>query len=263
MTTSSPIARSRSIAARDVGRIGSATAMTPASAPSTATYIGVLPSPASRATSSAIDATSTAHACISAALPTASPCPPTAPVAPRPVSDANCSGTVSDSPRSRAARTMASASGCSLIVSSDATSATSSASVCTAPGARTTSVTVGLPSVTVPVLSSTIVVTSPARCSASPPLISTPSSAPRPVATITAVGTASPIAHGQAMMSTATAAANARTSDAPAGVPVACASTNHAVERDDREAQHDGHEDAADAIGQSPGWARASPARRA
>ena len=32
-----------------------------------------------------------------------------------------------------------------------------------------------------------------------------------PVATITAVGTASPIAHGQAMISTATAAANART----------------------------------------------------
>ncbi len=74
--------------------------------------------------------------------------------------------------------------------------------------------TVGEPSVTVPVLSSTTVVTSPARCSASPPLIRTPSSAPLPVATITAVGTARPMAHGQAMISTATAAAKARTAGA-------------------------------------------------
>ena len=76
------------------------------------------------------------------------------------------------------------------------------------------SVTAGFPSVTVPVLSSTTVVTSPARCSASPPLISTPSSAPFPVATMTAVGTASPIAQGQAMISTATDAAKARTAGA-------------------------------------------------
>ena len=69
----------------------------------------------------------------------------------------------------------------------------------------------GFPSVTVPVLSSTTVVMSPARCSASPPLISTPSSAPLPVATITAVGTARPIAQGQAMISTATPAARPRT----------------------------------------------------
>ena len=66
----------------------------------------------------------------------------------------------------------------------------------------------------VPVLSSTTVVTSPARWSASPPLIRMPSSAPRPVATITAVGTASPMAQGQAMISTATAAAKARTAGA-------------------------------------------------
>ena len=42
------------------------------------------------------------------------------------------------------------------------------------PGATTMSVTAGAPSVIVPVLSSTTVVTSPVRCSASPPLISTP-----------------------------------------------------------------------------------------
>jgi hypothetical protein len=45
-------------------------------------------------------------------------------------------------------------------------------------------------------------------------LIRIPASAPLPVATITAVGTASPIAHGQAMISTATAAVKARTSAA-------------------------------------------------
>src|SRR5665811_703350 len=61
-------------------------------------------------------------------------------------------------------------------------------------------------------------------CPAAPPLINTPSSAPFPVATITAVGTASPIAHGQATMSTATAAANART--AGAGMPTAPAAMN-------------------------------------
>ena len=74
--------------------------------------------------------------------------------------------------------------------------------------------TAGRPSVTVPVLSSTTAVTSPARWSASPPLMRMPRSAPRPVATMTAVGTASPMAHGQAMMSTATAAAKARTAGA-------------------------------------------------
>jgi hypothetical protein len=80
---------------------------------------------------------------------------------------------------------------------------------------RTTSVTAGRPSVSVPVLSKTTVRTRSAVCSASPPLMSTPNSAPLPVAAMTAVGTASPIAQGQAMMSTATAAANARiTSDA-------------------------------------------------
>ena len=44
--------------------------------------------------------------------------------------------------------------------------------------------------------------------------MSTPSSAPFPVATITAVGTASPIAQGQAIISTDTAAAKARTAGA-------------------------------------------------
>ena len=49
------------------------------------------------------------------------------------------------------------------------------------------------------------------------PLIRMPSWAPRPVPTSSAVGVASPIAHGQAMISTATAAVNA----APGGCPAA------------------------------------------
>ena len=65
------------------------------------------------------------------------------------------------------------------------------------------------PSVTVPVLSSTIVVTRRVCSRTSGPLIRMPSWAPRPVPTISAVGVARPRAHGQAMISTATAAVNA------------------------------------------------------
>ena len=74
--------------------------------------------------------------------------------------------------------------------------------------------------------------------------MSTPSSAPRPVATITAVGTASPIAHGQAMMSTATAAAKARTAGA------ASAATNQTTKVAIAIDEHDRHEDPADAVGE-------------
>ena len=52
--------------------------------------------------------------------------------------------------------------------------------------------------------------------STSGPLISRPSCAPRPVPTISAVGVASPSAHGQAMISTATAAVNANVALSPA-----------------------------------------------
>ena len=51
--------------------------------------------------------------------------------------------------------------------------------------------------------------------STSGPLISSPSWAPRPVPTISAVGVASPSAHGQAMISTATAAVKANVAVSP------------------------------------------------
>ena len=72
------------------------------------------------------------------------------------------------------------------------------------------------PVVTVPVLSSTTVSTRRVDSSTSGPLMSRPSCAPRPVPTISAIGVASPSAHGQAMISTATAAVNANDALSPA-----------------------------------------------
>src|SRR5690606_28475609 len=64
----------------------------------------------------------------------------------------------------------------------------------------------------VPVLSTATTLASFNACNASPLRNNTPSSAPRPVPTIMDVGVASPIAHGQAMISTATALTNAKVS---------------------------------------------------
>ena len=98
------------------------------------------------------------------------------------------------------------------------------------------------PVVTVPVLSSTMVSTARVDSSTSGPLIRMPSCAPRPVPTRSAVGVARPIAHGQAMISTATAAVNA----APAGCPATsqAASVTSAISDDDRD------EDRGDPVGE-------------
>ena len=74
---------------------------------------------------------------------------------------------------------------------------------------RSTVTTRGLPSVSVPVLSTTSVSTFSSVSSASAFLISTPAVAPRPVPTMIDIGVASPSAHGQAMISTATALTSA------------------------------------------------------
>ena len=70
--------------------------------------------------------------------------------------------------------------------------------------------------VTVPVLSSTTVSTAREDSSAWYLVMKMPSCAPRPQATISAAGVASPSAHGQAMISTASAALNARSAGLPA-----------------------------------------------
>ena len=98
------------------------------------------------------------------------------------------------------------------------------------------------PVVTVPVLSSTTVSTRRVDSRTSGPLMSRPSCAPRPVPTISAVGVARPSAHGQAMISTATAAVNAKVAASPVAEPEA--------ERGDGERDHDRDEDAGDAVGE-------------
>ena len=81
----------------------------------------------------------------------------------------------------------------------------------------TTSTSAMRPVVTVPVLSSTTVSTRRVDSRTSGPLIRMPSWAPRPVPTSSAVGVARPRAHGQAMISTATAAVNGRVGASVAG----------------------------------------------
>ncbi len=70
--------------------------------------------------------------------------------------------------------------------------------------------TSGCPLVNVPVLSNTTVRTDPKRSSASEVYITTPIVAPLPVPTMMAVGVARPMAHGQAITSTATILISAR-----------------------------------------------------
>ena len=114
----------------------------------------------------------------------------------------------------RAAAAIAAAMGCSEPDSRAAVSRSSSASDW--PGTVMTSAKLIRPLVRVPVLSRTIVSTVRVDSSASGPLIKMPSWAPRPVPVRIAVGVARPIAHGQAMISTATAAVNPAVAGRPA-----------------------------------------------
>lgn len=71
------------------------------------------------------------------------------------------------------------------------------------------SLTYGVPEVKVPVLSNTMVVMDDIFSRISPPLIRTPKEAAMPVPTMTAVGVASPKAHGHAITSVEIAKPNA------------------------------------------------------
>ena len=208
-TVSMPRRPSSAMAWRLVGFTGSATAMRPATPPSIMTKTGVLPSAPSRADSVARTVGSAPSSRTSAALPTATRLPWVLPAIPLPVRLSKSVAARGAAPRRLASATTASARGCSLLRSTAAASwssrVSSPASPASIPGASTTLCTVGRPAVMVPVLSNTTVSTASLRWSTSPPLISTPSSAPRPVDTMTAVGTARPMAHGQAMISTVTA----------------------------------------------------------
>ena len=207
ITTSRPRRRIASTAERDSGFTWSATATRPAKRPSTAANIGVFPSPASRAASASAPCIATSRERRSRAFPRSRARPSTRASIPCPAIALNPVASVSATPRSDAPRTMASPSGCSLPRSADATKRRSSASP--TPSAGRTSVSAGSPRVMVPVLSSMTVSSVCAVSSVSPPLMSTPCSAPLPVPTMMAVGVARPRAQGQAMMSTETKATRA------------------------------------------------------
>ena len=108
--------------------------------------------------------------------------------------------------RSFAAATIAAATGCSEACSTAAMSRSTSSVT------SKRSTTRGRPSVKVPVLSQTRWVTFSRCCSASAPRKRMPSWAPRPIPTMIDIGVARPNAHGQAMISTATAFTSAKTS---------------------------------------------------
>ena len=116
-------------------------------------------------------------------------------------------GAASRAAVSRAASTMARAIGCSEPASTAPASSSTSSSLRSA--RATTPSTACRPVVTVPVLSSTMVSTWRVSSRICGPLIRMPSCDARPVPVSSAVGVASPSAHGQAMTSTVTAAVNA------------------------------------------------------
>ena len=111
---------------------------------------------------------------------------------------------------------MARATGCSERASAAAIKR--SASRRSKPGTTTREVSSGAPFVRVPVLSKATVSTPDSDCRASPFLNRMPSSAARPVATMMDVGVASPMAHGQAMMRTATALTRASAREGPSTI---------------------------------------------
>ena len=141
---------------------------------------------------------------MSAALPRATSRPATRPLIPFPGTASMSVASCSAIPRASAPWTIAAASGCSDPRSTEAARASSSPSPVPAPMVST-SVSSGVPAVRVPVLSTTSVSTCARLSSAAASRTSTPSRAPRPVATMIDMGVASPSAHGQAMTRTLTA----------------------------------------------------------
>ena len=144
--------------------------------------------------------------------------------------------------RRRAPAAMARAIGCSD-ASSSAPASRSTLVAWSSPVGGTTSTSAIAPVVTVPVLSSTIVSTRRVDSSTSGPLMRMPSWAPRPVPTMSAVGVARPRAHGQAMISTATAAVNADGGRLAGAEPE--------PERGDGEGDDDRHEHGRDPVGEA------------
>ena len=126
---------------------------------------------------------------------------------PLPVTDSKCSIFCSFIPFSFTPLTIASATGCSLYISTDAARERISSSD-NLPN-EVKDFKAGLPSVIVPVLSMISVFTLFISSIALASLTRTPAWAPRPVPTIMDIGVARPRAHGHAIISTETAFTNA------------------------------------------------------
>src|SRR5918992_940940 len=195
------------MAATEVSRGASAMANSPRGRPSAAAITTVRPPLASCSRRAASGPRSTASRSISRRLPTATRRPPTVAIAPCPGTFSNPSAATAAAPAWSARPTIASASGCSELRSTAATSRSSSASV--TPSAQTTSVTSGSPLVRVPVLSSTTVSIRAAVSMAMACLNRIPRWAPSPVPIMIAVGVASPRASGQAITTTVMANSSA------------------------------------------------------
>jgi len=183
-----PRRRSSATARALVGLTRSATAIRAVGTPSTRTSTAVRP--AARASADAW-----ARGPSTAGRPTSTVRPPTRALTPRPARLANRSTSGRVPLPGRAASAIARAMGCSLPDS--AAPARASAASRRVPGTATTSTTSIAPWVRVPVLSRTVAVARRASSRIRGPLISTPSCAPRPVPTISAVGVARPSAHGR------------------------------------------------------------------
>ena len=203
MTTRIPSACSARMASGVLSLIGSATPSSPTGMPLAATNTMVWPSPRRASARSASGPSATPRSFMSARFPSATARPSTVPRTPFPVTPSNPETLARATPRTSLPCTIAAASGCSLPRSSVAARRSSVPSSNPAAGSTVTSL--GLPSVSVPVLSTTSVSTLRITSIASAFRKSTPMVAPFPVATMIDIGVASPSAHGQAMMSTATA----------------------------------------------------------
>ena len=147
-------------------------------------------------------------------LPISRRLPSTVARRPRPGTSSTSVAVGSATLREAAAATTPRARGCSERASAAATARRSaSGSLAKGPsGCGLSAASWSEPVVRVPVLSQRIDFILPALSSSAASRTRIPASAPRPIPTITAVGVASPIAHGQATTRTAMAVATARTS---------------------------------------------------
>ena len=207
ITTRMPVRFSAAMASAVVSLIGSATESMPVTASPMANSTTVVPSARWRSASPCQRSTATPSFVRKTWLPTNARFPSTVARTPRPLTASNPEAGAGTNPRAFAPSTIDAAIGCSLSASTPAINR--SASFASVPSLTAIPAKAGLPKVSVPVLSTTSVSISRMRSIASALRNRMPMVAARPMATVMEIGVARPTAHGQAMMSTATALASA------------------------------------------------------